>query len=76
MSAMNPCHYVIRVAGTLPPEALADFEDLTVRAEPASTLVQGTLRDQAALSGLLARLELLGVQVDEVRRLHDRSPER
>ena len=70
---MKPSHYEIRVAGTLPPEALVDFEGLTARAEPALTVVQGTLRDQAALNGLLARLELLGVQVEEVRRLRDRS---
>ena len=69
---MKPSHYEIRVAGTLPPDALVDFEGLTARTEPTSTVVQGTLRDQAALNGLLARLELLGVQVEEVRRLRDR----
>jgi hypothetical protein len=63
--------YEIRVAGTLPPEVLLDFERLTASVEPAGTLVHGQLPDQAALHGLLARLEVFGVQVLEVRRLHD-----
>ena len=64
-------YYEIRVAGTLPPEALVDFERLTATVEPVATVVHGPLPDQAALNGLLARLELLGVQVREIRRLHD-----
>lgn len=64
-------YYEIRVVGTLPPEALVDFERLRAVPEPVMTVVLGPLSDQAALNGLLARLELLGVQVDEVRRLRD-----
>jgi hypothetical protein len=37
-------------------------------------MVHGVLPDQAALYGLLTRLEALGAQVLEVRRLHDREP--
>lgn len=64
-------YYEIRIAGTLPPEALVDFERLTATLEPAATVVHGLLPDQAALNGLLARLESLGVQVNEIRRLYD-----
>jgi len=63
--------YEIRVIGILPPEALLDFEDLIASVEPVETVVHGQIRDQAALHGLLARLEMLGVQVQEVRRLHE-----
>ncbi len=63
--------YEIRVIGILPPEALLDFEDLVASVEPVETVVHGQIRDQAALRGLLARLEMLGVQVQEVRRLHE-----
>jgi len=63
--------YEIRIIGILPPEALLDFEDLIASVEPVETVVHGPIRDQAALHGLLARLEMLGVQVQEVRRLHD-----
>jgi len=63
-------YYELRLVGALPPEVLVDFEGLKAAPEPATTVVHGEL-DQAALNGLLARLELLGVQVREVRRLHD-----
>jgi hypothetical protein len=37
------------------------------------TVLHGPLQDQAALQGLLARLETLGVQVLEIRRLQGDS---
>jgi hypothetical protein len=64
-------YYEIRIAGTLPPEALIDFERLSATVEPVATVVHGPLPDQAALNGLLARLETLGIQVHEIRRLHE-----
>jgi hypothetical protein len=67
-------YYEIRVAGVLPPEALLDFERLTASVEPVETVVHGPLQDQAALNGLLARLQTFGVEVLEVRRLHGRAP--
>ena len=67
--------YEIRVKGTLPPEALLDFDGLTAEIEPVETVVHGPLLDQAALHGLLARLEILGVQLLEIHRLHDRAPD-
>jgi hypothetical protein len=67
-------YYEIRVTGVLPPEALLDFDRLTASVEPVETVLHGPLQDQAALNGLLARLETFGVQVLEIRRLHDRDP--
>ena len=67
---MPSSYYEIRVAGVLPPEVLLDFEKLTASVEPVETVVHGPLRDQAALKGLLDRLETFGVEVLEVRRLH------
>lgn len=64
-------YYEIRIAGTLPPEALIDFERLSATVEPVATVVHGRLPDQAALNGLMARLEMLGVQIHEIRRLHE-----
>jgi len=60
--------YEIRVAGTVPPEALADYEDINFTEAPVETVLSGPLADQAALQGLLARLDLFGVEVIEVRR--------
>ena len=71
---MPSSYYEIRVAGVLPPEALLDFDRLSASVEPVETVVHGPLRDQAALHGLLARLETFGVQVLEVRRLQERDP--
>lgn len=67
--AVSSSYYEIRVVGVLPPEVLLDFERLTASVEPVETMVRGSLRDQAALHGLLARLEAFGVQVLEIRRL-------
>jgi hypothetical protein len=74
-AALSPSYYEIRVIGVLPPEALLDFERLSASVEPVETILHGPLRDQAALHGLLARLQTFGVQVVEVRRLHDREPQ-
>jgi hypothetical protein len=66
-------YYEIRIAGTLPPEALLDFERLSASVHHVETVVHGPLADQAALYGFLARLETFGVQVLEVRRLQEES---
>jgi hypothetical protein len=72
-AAVPSSYFEIRVTGVLPPEALLDFDRLTASVEPVETVVHGPLQDQAALQGLLARLETFGVQVIEVRRLHERD---
>jgi hypothetical protein len=71
---LSSSYYEIRVVGVLPPEALLDFERLSASVEPVETVLHGPLRDQAALRGLLARLETFGVQVVEIRRFHNPPP--
>ena len=71
---MPSSYYEIRVSGTLPPETLLDFDQLSASVEPVETVVHGQIQDQAALNGLLARLEEFGVQVLEIRRLHGTDP--
>ena len=71
---MPPSYYEIRVSGTLPPEALLDFDRRSASVEPVETVVHGPIQDQAALTGLLARLEEFGIQVLEIRRLHGKDP--
>jgi len=77
-AVVSSSYYEIRVAGVLPPEALLDFDRLTASVEPVETVVHGQIRDQAALQGLLARLEAFGIQVLEIRRLRagDAPPEK
>ena len=52
----------------------AGLQSTLLWGEPVETVVHGPIQDQAALQGLLVRLETFGVQVVEVRRLHDRDP--
>ena len=64
-------YYEIRVAGILPPEALRDFERLSASVRPVETVLHGPLEDCGALQRLLARLQMFGVKVQDVYRLHD-----
>ena len=72
-AAVSSPFYEIRIAGVLPSEALLDFDRLTVSVEPVETVMHGPLQDQAALQGLLARLEACGIQLLEVRRFRTRA---
>lgn len=60
--------FEIRVRGTVPEDVLADGR-MRVVAEPAQTVLRGSVRDQAALQGLLSRLHDLGLELIEVRRI-------
>jgi hypothetical protein len=73
---MTPIYYEVRVAGILPPEALLDFESLTAAVQSTETVVHGQLQDHAALAGLLARLEVSGIEIVNVRRVDDQGRSR
>src|SRR6201997_4594006 len=73
-AVVSSSYYEIRVSGVLPPQALLDFDRLTASVEPVETVLHGPIRDQAALNGLLARLEAFRVQVLEIRRVHGQDP--
>jgi hypothetical protein len=62
--------FEIRVRGTVPEDVLAEASGMRVVVEPAQTVLRGSVRDQAALQGLLSRLHDLGLELVEVRRLH------
>lgn len=59
--------YEIRVEGTVPPHVLLGFDALCISAEPVATVICGPL-DQAAMRGLLARLEIYRVELLGIRR--------
>jgi hypothetical protein len=65
---MGPPHYVIRVRGVLSDRLLTAFPGLRSRAERGYTELAGALPDQAALHGVLAQIEALGLELLEVRR--------
>lgn len=65
-----PVHgYEIRVRGVVGEAVQAAFADMQVVLNPVETIVFGQVRDQAALHGLLDRLQELGLELVEVRRL-------
>ena len=60
--------YEIRVRGILGERLLSAFPDLIATGDSGDTLLTGRLDDQAALYGVLARIESLGIERIEVRR--------
>jgi hypothetical protein len=66
--------YEIRIRGPLSDDVRSHLAN-TVRAfEPAETVLRGRVADQAELRGVLARLEELGCELLEARRLTRRRP--
>jgi hypothetical protein len=62
-------NYEIRIKGRLSDALVSAFEGMAVTTEPVETTVHGPLADQASLHELLAKLESLGLEVVEFRRL-------
>ena len=60
--------YEIRVRGLLGGALLGAFSGLHARAQGTETVLTGPLADQAALYGVLAQLEALGLELLELRR--------
>ena len=48
---------------------LASFEDMDAAVRPAETVLTGTITDQAQLHGVLERIQLLGLELIEVRQV-------
>lgn len=55
--------YEIRIRGTLSERLLGAFPGLTVKVRDGMTVLVGRLPDQAALYGVLERLEALGLEL-------------
>jgi hypothetical protein len=68
MTVAEP-RYEIRVRGRVGQAVLDTFERLESDVEPVETVLHGPVRDQAELHGLLRRLQGLGLELIEVRRL-------
>ena len=59
--------YEIRIKGRLSDSLLATFEGLTATVQPVETVLYGPVQDQAALYGLLDRIQSLGLELVEIR---------
>jgi hypothetical protein len=67
--ATEPSQYAFRVRGRLSPDIIAALHPLRPTEPVTETVLRGDLADQAALHGIIARLEQLGVELVELLRL-------
>jgi hypothetical protein len=61
--------YEIRIRGRVTRSLLDSFERMQSELEPVETVLHGPVRDQAELHGLIDRIQALGLELIEVRRL-------
>ena len=69
----TPAAYEIRIKGRLSDSLSDAFEDFTVAMRPAETIMRGELRDQSELHGVLDQIQLLGLELIEVRQIEQHS---
>ena len=69
--------YELRISGRLGEASLTWFEDVTASVDesssPVQTIIQGPMRDQAALYGLISRIRDLGLTLISVNRLEHKE---
>jgi hypothetical protein len=61
--------YEIRLKGRVGKSLLSRFDGFDAEVEPAETILRGSVSDQAALHGVLGRIQGLGLELVGVRRL-------
>ncbi len=61
--------YEIRVGGRLGDMIRSAFPEWRARTQDGDTILSGMFADQAALYGVLTQIEVLGLELIEVRRL-------
>ena len=70
---MNLVIYEFRVRGHVGQTVQAGFVDMRAETNGEDTLLKGGVPDQAALHGVLARIEALGLELIEVRRVYPKT---
>jgi hypothetical protein len=60
---MKTAHYEITVRGRLSDTLVGAFDGVTAKSLPAQTVLSGQITDQAALYGVLERIESLGLEL-------------
>jgi hypothetical protein len=71
LGGVPDAQYEIRIRGRVSEKVLQTFGSLTSDDDRVETVLHGPVRDQAELHGLLDRLQTLGLELIEVRRLPD-----
>ena len=63
--------YEIRIRGKVGDPLLASFGEFSASIRPAETILRGAVQDQAALHGLLDRIQSLGLELIELRQVDE-----
>jgi hypothetical protein len=84
--ATLPDLYTIRIRGRLGATALSAFPSMVSELEGSETVLTGLLVDRSAVFGVVAQIEMLGLELLELRQIpstrqspesdDDRSPDR
>ena len=69
---MGDSTYEIRIKGRVSRALLDSFEGMQSDLEPVETVLHGPVRDQSELHGLIDRIQALGLELVEVRKLPGR----
>jgi hypothetical protein len=71
LAHMAASNYEFRIRGRLSEPLLERFDSLESDSERVETVLHGPVRDQAELHGIIERVQALGLELIEVRRLPD-----
>ncbi len=69
MRTVSTAAYEIRIKGRVSEQLLSVFEGMEASEQTVETVLRGPISDQAALHGLLDRIQALGLELIEVRRV-------
>ena len=64
-----PCLFTIRIKGRLGPTALSAFPSMVPELKGRDTVLTGLIEDRSALFGVLAQIEVLGLDLLELRQI-------
>jgi len=67
--------YQIRVKGNLDPKWSDWFDGFSITSQEDETLLTGLVPDQAALHGILSKINSLGLALVSVNQLPDKKPD-
>ncbi len=69
MATQPGCQYLIRIKGRLGATALSAFPTMGSEVRAGETVLTGLLEDRSAVYGVLAKIEALGLDLIELRRV-------
>jgi hypothetical protein len=69
---VDPERYEIRVRGRVGKSVLSRFDGFDAEVEPAETVLRGEISDQAELHGVIDRIQGLGLELVEIRRVAEK----